>query len=148
MYFTHACIAINALVNIIFWGNKSINWMLLQTTKGIPPPTIYLGWWDFWIEPYKPERRKYHATKKLPSFIVLQVASSFHSTCKRQLKQNKWPLMLPYFINRHACNQTICAHHFLARFHCFISRCVTINPSHSVDLPRIKQSHEYNTEIC
>ena len=43
MYFMHACIAINALINIIFEKNKSINYVLLQTTKNIPPLTILVG---------------------------------------------------------------------------------------------------------
>ena len=75
----HACIAINALVNILFWGKHNINWVLLQTTKSIPPLTIYLGWWEFWIDPYKPERREYSA------FLFLSISTILY--CVRVIQE-------------------------------------------------------------
>ena len=32
------------IMDYFFEENKSINWVLLQTTKNIPPLIIYLGW--------------------------------------------------------------------------------------------------------
>lgn len=53
--------------------------MLLQTAKSIPPLTIYLGWWEFWIEPYKPERREYSG------FLFLSISTILY--CVRVIQE-------------------------------------------------------------
>ena len=111
----HACIAINALVNILFEENKSINWVLLQTTKGIPSLTIYLGWWEFWIEPYKPERREYSGFLFLSISTILycvRVIQEWNDGCFSRLTYYVIWLLLsgPYTYSPYVYATVTCTH--------------------------------------
>ena len=50
----HACIDKHNFLRI----TRALIRCFCKTTKSIPPLAIYLYWWDFWIEHYKPERRE------------------------------------------------------------------------------------------